>query len=123
MPEPAHAAVFNLEVVRCAESAVVIRCHGRLTAGITDILYSQVHPLIPESKRVVLDLTDFAIMDSVGLGTIIRLYVSAKSSDCSFELIHIGPRIRELLCLTNLLNVFAVVGEHHIKCNFQFQVD
>jgi anti-sigma B factor antagonist len=115
MPEPALAAAFHLEIEHCADAAVVVRCHGRLTAGVTDILYSQVHPLIPESKRVILDLTDLAIMDSMGLGTIIRLYVSAKSSGCSFELIHIGKRIRQLLGFTNLLNVFTVVGEHNIR--------
>jgi anti-sigma B factor antagonist len=115
MPEPALAAVFNLEIERCAHSAVVVRCHGRLTAGVTDILHSQVHPLIAESKRVILDLTDLAIMDSMGLGAIIRLYVSAKSSGCSFEMINIGQRIRQLLGLTNLLSVFTVVGEHNIR--------
>lgn len=115
MPEPARAATFHLDIERCADSAVVVRCHGRLTAGVTDILYSQVHPLIPESKRVILDLTDLAVMDSMGLGTIVRLYVSAKSSGCSLELIHIGKRIRQLLGFTNLLNVFTVVGEHNIR--------
>jgi anti-sigma B factor antagonist len=115
MTEPARAAVFHLEIERCADSAVVVRCHGRLTAGVTDTLYSQVHPLIPESKRVILDLTDLAIMDSMGLGTIVRLYVSAKSSGCSLELIHIGKRIRQLLGFTNLLNVFTIVGEHNIR--------
>jgi anti-sigma B factor antagonist len=114
MPEPAPAA-FSLDIERCADSAVVVRCHGRLTAGITDILYSQVHPLIPESKRVILDLTDLDVMDSMGLGTIVRLYVSAKSSCCSFELINIGKRIRQLLGITNMLNVFTVIGEHGVR--------
>jgi anti-sigma B factor antagonist len=115
VPEPAHSAVFSLEIERCADSAVVVRCHGRLIAGVTDILDSQVHPLIPGSKRVILDLTDLATMDSMGLGTIIGLYVSAKSAGCSFEMINIGKRILQLLGFTNLLNVFTVVGEHNIR--------
>ena len=115
MPEPARAAAFHLDIEPCADPAVVVRCHGRLTAGVTDILYSQVHPLIPESKRVILDLTGLAVMDSMGLGTIVRLYVSAKSSGCSLELINIGKRIRQLLGFTNLLNVFTIVGEHNIR--------
>jgi anti-sigma B factor antagonist len=115
MPEPTSAAAFHLEIQRCEGSAVVVQCHGRLTAGVTDILYSQVHPLIPECKRVILDLTDLANVDSRGLGTIIRLYVSAKSSGCSLELINIAPRIRDLLGLTNLLNVFTVLGEHNVR--------
>jgi anti-sigma B factor antagonist len=115
MPEPAPAAALTLEIDRYAGSAVVVRCHGRLTAGVTDILHAQVHPLIPDSKRVILDLTDLATMDSMGLGAIVRLYVSARASGCSFELINLGPRIRQLLGITNLLNVFTVVGEHNIR--------
>ena len=115
MPEPTLSTVFNLEIERCADHAVVVRCHGRLNAGVTEILQSQVHPLISESKRIILDLTDLAVMDSMGLGAIIRLYVSAKSSGCSFEMINIGKRIRQLLGFTNLLDVFTVVGEHNIR--------
>jgi hypothetical protein len=30
----------------------------------------------------------------MGLGAMVRLYVSAKSSDCSLELIHLSQRIQ-----------------------------
>jgi anti-anti-sigma factor len=54
-------------------------------------------------------------MDSMGLGTIIRLYVSAKSAGCDLQLINLSKRIRELLGLTNLLSVFSMCGEHTIR--------
>ncbi len=54
-------------------------------------------------------------MDSMGLGMLIRLYVSAKSSGCKLELIHIGKRIMELLDLTGTWTVFATIGEHNVK--------
>jgi anti-sigma B factor antagonist len=93
------------------ESGAVVRCHGKLVAGVTDILYSKVRELIPDSKRIVLDLTDLTHMDSMGLGTVVRLYVSAKSAGCDLELINIGPRIRQLLAVTNLSSVFAIIGQ------------
>jgi anti-sigma B factor antagonist len=83
--------------------------------GWTDILYNEVKPLIPECKRIVLDLTDLEYIDSTGLGTLVRLYASGKSAGCSLELINIGKRVRELLGLTNLWSVFAIVGEHQIR--------
>jgi anti-sigma B factor antagonist len=82
---------------------------------VADQLYAKVSKVIPGSKRIVLDLTDLAFMDSMGLGTLMRLYVSARAAGCSLELIHIGKRIRELLELTNIWSVFATVGEHGIK--------
>jgi anti-sigma B factor antagonist len=54
-------------------------------------------------------------MDSTGLGTVVRLYVSAKSAGYSLELINLGKRIRQLLGVTNLLSVFTVIGEHNIR--------
>ncbi len=39
-------------------------------------------------------------MDSLGLGTIISLYVSAKAAGCDLKLINLGKRIYELFRMT-----------------------
>jgi anti-sigma B factor antagonist len=103
------AGLLKLEVER-EGTTVIVRCHGKLVAGVNDLLYLEVSQLIPDAKRVVLDLTDLTHMDSMGLGTLVRLYVSAKSAGCDLELINIGKRIRQLLTLTNLASVFAIAG-------------
>lgn len=96
-------------------TTTIVRCHGKLVSDVTDILYSGVKKVIPGSRRIILDLTDLTFMDSMGLGTLMRLYVSARAAGCSLELINIGKRIRQLLELTNIWSVFATVGEHGIK--------
>ena len=108
------AAPLTLDVERTGTTAVV-RCHGRLVSGVNDILYNQARQLMPEAKRVVLDLTDLAHVDSTGLGTLVRLYVHSRSVGCSLELINLGPKVRQLLGMTNLLSVFTIIGEHNIK--------
>ena len=108
------AAVLTLDIQR-AGNAAVVRCHGKLVAGVNDVLYAQVSRLIPETKRIVLDLTDLTHMDSMGLGALVRLYVSAKSASCDIELINLGKRIRQLLGVTNLWSVFTIIGENHIR--------
>jgi anti-sigma B factor antagonist len=114
MPSEAAAPQLTLEVERRGTTAVV-RLHGRLVSGSGDVLYASVSRLIPESKRIVLDLTELAVMDSMGLGTLVRLYVSARTHGCTVELINIGKRVRGLLELTHILGVFASVGEHDIR--------
>ncbi len=104
-------SLFSLDIDRTDDEAVV-RCHGKLVAGVTDLLYREVSQLIPNTKRIVLDLTDLTHMDSMGLGTLVRLWVSTKSADCELELVNLGPRIRHLLGVTNLLSVFTVIGEN-----------
>jgi anti-sigma B factor antagonist len=114
MPDEALANCLTLEIERTGDVAVV-RCSGKLVAGVNDFLYLKVSALIPGSKRIVLDLTDLVHMDSMGLGTLVRLYVSAKSAGCRLELINLGKRIRQLLGMTNLLSVFAICGEQNIR--------
>jgi anti-sigma B factor antagonist len=92
-----------------------VRCKGRLVAGVTDTLRDEVKLLISSNRRIVLDLTELAQLDSMGLGTIVSLYVTARAAHCGLELINLSPRVRELLGITNLLSVFEMCGEHRIK--------
>ncbi len=114
---PAVAHPFTLEVERKGDCAV-LHCHGGLIAGQTKPLQEAVCPLIPECKRIVLDLTDVKYVDSMGLGTMVRLYVSCKSGGCRFELINLGKQIRELLGITHLLSVLTSMGENGISMRF-----
>jgi anti-sigma B factor antagonist len=113
MPDEAAASLLTLDIDRTG-SVAVVRCRGKLVAGVNDLLYSQVSQLIPDTKQIVLDLTDLTYMDSMGLGTVVRLYVSAKTAGCDLTLINLGKRIRELLGVTNLLSLFGSFEEHNI---------
>jgi anti-anti-sigma factor len=115
MSDVATGPVLTLEVQICAGNVAVVHCHGKLVAGVTDILYSCVTPLIPNHKRIVLDLSDLKHTDSMGLGALVRLYVSAKSAGSSLELMHLSKQIQHLLGLTNMLAVFTIIGENGIK--------
>ena len=115
MPDQAVASLLTLVVERTGDDAEV-RCSGRLVTGVNDRLYIEVSKLIPSSKRILLDLTDLTHMDSTGLGTLVRLYVSAKSAGCALQLYNIGKPIRQLLGATRLLSVFEVIGNNNIRC-------
>jgi anti-sigma B factor antagonist len=117
MSSEAPAPLLTLDIDRTGDT-VVVKCHGRLVAGVTDILYLKVSKQIPGAKRIVLDLRDLTYMDSSGLGTLVRLYVHTKSAGCNLELIHLGKRVRELLSLTNMLSVFTIIGEHGTMIRF-----
>jgi len=113
---PPTGALPGLEVkVHTAEGATVVRCSGRLVAGLTANLRKEVRALLPDAKLIVLDLTDLEHMDSSGLGTIVGLYVSARRASCDLRLINFNKRVRELLGMTNLLSVFEACGQYFIK--------
>lgn len=115
MPTQAPPISLTLEVERKPDSTVVVHCRGKLVSGVCSFLYNKIHGLIPESKRIVLDLTDLEWMDSMGLGTLVRVYVACKNAGCEFQLINLGKRVKELLGITNLLGVFAEIGEKGIS--------
>jgi len=117
MPNEAVAPVIAVEIERKG-SVAMVKLRGRLIAGVNEMVYAQVRPLMPDAQRVVVDLAEVKQMDSMGLGALVRLYVSAKSAGCELDLMNIGPRIRELLGITHLLNVFAIIGERGITLKF-----
>lgn len=117
MPQSAAAPLLTLEVEHNGDVATV-KCRGKLVLGVCDVLTSKVRELIPNSKRIVLDLTDLTHMDSIGLGTLVRLYLSAKTGGSCLVLVNMGPRIRQLLGITNLLSVFTDMCEQGVNIRF-----
>jgi anti-sigma B factor antagonist len=113
MPEDAVTKVLTFEIERNGQSAVV-RCHGRLVAGVGDEFYNAVKALLPDTKDILIDLADLSYVDSMGLGTLVRLYVSARQAGCRITLEHLGKQVRNVLSMTNLLSVFAHAEDHNI---------
>jgi anti-sigma B factor antagonist len=112
MPEESEK-ILTFAIERNGDTAVV-KCRGRLVAGTTEELYRQVKELLPRTKVVIVDLAELTYVDSTGLGTLVRLYTSARQQGCEFKLLHLGKQLRNLLKLTNLLSVFGQVEDHGI---------
>jgi anti-sigma B factor antagonist len=96
---------LQLETSRSPEETFV-RCIGRITSTSSAVLQTGVRNLIPESKRIVLDLTDVTYMDSSGLGAIVGIYLSAKRQHCEMKLINLNQRVKELFRITNMVKIF-----------------
>ena len=85
-----------------------IRCHGRLVADNTGEIKELVKPLIPLGGRIIIDLGDLNYLDSAGLGALLGLKVSALNRGCCIlEFANMGPRILELLRISNLQQFFS----------------
>ena len=85
---------------------VPLRCSGRITSSTSDILRVKLRSLIPETKCVVLDLTDVNYVDSSGLGALVSVYVSAKRRYCQLKLINLTQRLKKLFRITRLAAIF-----------------
>jgi anti-sigma B factor antagonist len=115
MPDSAAPPTLTFEIQHYSGDVTLVICHGSLVSSTANLLHDTVRELIPSSKRIILKLADVQHTDSMGLGTLVRLYVAAKSAGVSLELMHLGKQLQNLLGITNLLNIFTVIGESGTK--------
>jgi anti-sigma B factor antagonist len=104
-PIPIPVPELQLETTSSPEETLV-RCIGRITSTTSAMLQTAVRNLLPESKRVVLDLTDVTYMDSSGLGAIVGIYLSARRQQRELKLINLNQRVKELFRITNMAKIF-----------------
>ncbi len=102
---PTPSTDLKMETVK-TPGEVTVRCAGRISSATAGELQKTVRDLMPETKSIVLDLTDVNHMDSSGLGAIVGLYVSAKRQGCALKLINLNQRLKELFRITKLATIF-----------------
>jgi anti-sigma B factor antagonist len=100
-PTPLANSELKLETVTTSEETL-IRCIGKMTYTNCGVLRSTVHGLLPQTKRLVLDLKDMTYLDSFGLGVLVGVYFSAKRQDCELRLINVNEQAKNILRITNL---------------------
>ena len=93
--------------VESSPAGAVVNCFGKITMVTTEPLVAKVLPLIPEMKRIVLDLSQVTYLDSAGIGTLVRLWISARKAGCEFKVRNLSPRLKDLFTMTNLSSMFG----------------
>jgi anti-sigma B factor antagonist len=103
---------FHYEIAESEDEnkwlTTTITCHGRLISENTTQVRELVAPLIARGGHIILDFTDLDYLDSSGLGALVGLKVSAINKGlCKLELVNLTPRVKKLLSITNLLQLFS----------------
>ena len=111
MPDEDHSLSFQIER---NEDAAVVKCHGRMVTWGTDDFQEAVKSLLPGTKQIVIDLADLRFVDSMGLGALVRLYVSAQQAGSRLRVEHLGKQVRNVMEITHLLPLLAPAGDPNI---------
>lgn len=104
-PFPA-APELHLTTEKHNTGEALVRGTGRITAENAATFQDTVRQLIPNCKRIVLDLTGIDSIDSSGLGALVSVYLAAARVNCELELSNPKPRVRDLLKLSKLTSIF-----------------
>jgi len=102
---PIRTPEFKLEIDK-QESEATVRVIGRISSASSPTLASTVRDLVPNRKRVVLDLTNVDYIDSSGLGALVNMFMHARRENCDLELTNQKPRVRDLFRVSRLDKVF-----------------
>lgn len=111
---PSTTRGFRVECFE-VEETLVAECHGKLTLENTPALKEALRDKLSAHKRIVIDMKEVPMIDSSGLGSIVGLYVSARTRGCELQIANASEQIRNLFSMTNLLSLFEPAGRHHGK--------
>jgi len=64
--------------------------------------------LAEDKKKLIIDMSEMAFIDSSGLGALVGVHHSVNASGASLRLCGLGTKFKDLLRITGLLNVFNV---------------
>lgn len=93
-----------------AEGVVVIRIDGNILGGPdASQLNDEVHRLLKENrKKFVVNFQSVDLINSSGLGILISNLTNVKNNAGDLRICHVTPKVRQILTMTKLINVFKV---------------
>ena len=98
---------------RRSGDVTILDLDGRVTIGrdndsLNDRLQDLVHQ---EAKKVLVNLAGVTQLDSSGLSTLVRAYISFQNTGGSMKLLHPGGHVREVLELTRLTKTIPTLDD------------
>ena len=105
---PAPIRSLSIEHKTDEHGTPVLICTGRLNLETTEQFRAEVKKLAADHKIIDADMAAVDNVDSAGLGSLLGTYISAKNQGCDLRLIHVNPRLKDLLNMTHLSSVLHV---------------
>ena len=101
-------ALYMIDKV--VDGVLLVDLRGRLTLGPeTEALRTKLKGLLAAGHhRIILNLVEVTYIDSVGLGTLIGGFTSARNAGGELKLLHLPRGVQHLLQVTRLSTVFEI---------------
>src|SRR5215469_8392220 len=106
---------FGLKLqLEATSNETIVHCKGKITAENSEVFQRQIRDLIPEShaqigtvtRRIIVDLSNVTLVDSTGLGALLRVWTAAQNKGCDLEIANLNQRVEKLVEITKLDTVF-----------------
>jgi len=92
---------------------VILDLEGKLTIGKGDVVLrgAFVDELDVGERKLVVNLDKVKVIDSSGLGELIRCKVTASEKEADVKLLHVNLKARKLITMAQLVGVFEMFDD------------
>lgn len=84
----------------------IVHCTGRIVMDTWTEFSATVRELLSEGKPIRVDLRNVEQVDSIGIGSFVSVWASAKRCSCDLKFIHPNPRVQDVIAITKLHDMF-----------------
>lgn len=105
---------MNITTNRDSEEGVTtVELEGKLTIGEGDVqLREEINDLLESgAKKILINLQGVKMMDSSGLGELVRVRANALNAKATVKLLHVEDKVQEVLEMTRLIGVFETYDD------------
>lgn len=101
---------FSYQIVEKKEYNLVSISGNLIEKNQASLLLEEINELVDkESNKFILNMKDFKYMNSTGLTILLNILTKARKSGGEAVICNVPERIKSLLVITKLNNVFSVV--------------
>ncbi|MEP7133138.1 MAG: STAS domain-containing protein [Acidobacteriota bacterium] len=88
----------------------ILDLKGKITIGSGDVqLRETINKLVDEGKKnILINMQEVTTIDSSGIGELVGCYTSVTNKGGKLRLLHLPPKINDVLTVTQLITVFDV---------------
>jgi anti-sigma B factor antagonist len=96
--------------VRDVGGIQIVDLKGKITIGSGDVqLRETINQLVDSGrKNILVNMADVTTIDSSGIGELVGCYTSVTNKGGKLKLLHLPPKISDVLTVTQLITVFDV---------------
>lgn len=91
----------------------VVELGGKITIGAGDVKIRELvnQALENDKKNILFDLGGVTAIDSSGIGEMVACYATVTKRGGKLKLMHLSPKINDILQVTQLITVFEVFDD------------
>lgn len=98
---------------RNRDGVTILEPQGKITIGVGDVALREAvtEALNTGSKKILINMAAVTTIDSSGVGELVSTYTSVANRGGRLKLLHLPPKVDDILQVTQLITVFEVFDD------------